>query len=58
MRAFEGAVYCVDCVAKLTRRASKPLSLRFPASHGRGKGTCRGCEKIVKLKSASKIIRK
>ena len=59
MKAIEGAIYCQDCVAKLPHRTPKELALRFPASHEYyERGTCRGCGKAVRLREASKVIRR
>jgi len=58
MIAIEGAVYCKDCVARLSRQTQLPLALSYPAFHDEGKGTCRGCGKEVELRVASKVIRR
>ena len=58
IRPIEGAVYCQTCIGETFGRATpKNFALRYPAS-GRGKGTCRGCGKTVRLKKAGKIIKK
>ena len=57
MIAIEGAIYCKDCVARLSRLTPLSLALRYPAAH-KGKGTCRGCGETVNLTVASKVIRK
>lgn len=57
MKAVEGAVYCQPCVPRILWGASMGCVLRYPAYY-KGKGTCRGCDKTVRLRDASKVIKK
>lgn len=58
MKAIEGAIYCKECVGRLSRQTPIDLALRYPASHDGDKGTCRGCGDEVNLREASKVVRR
>jgi len=58
MKAIEGAIYCQDCAGKLSRRTPSCLALSYPAAHDGDKGTCRGCDKEVQLRAASKVMKR
>ena len=59
IKAKEGAIYCQNCVGRLSRRTPSHLAIRFPASHDEDKkGTCWGCRETVDLQKASKVVRR
>ena len=57
MKAVEEAIYCQTCVPRLLWGASMGHALQYPAYY-KGNGTCRGCDKTVKLQFASKVVKK
>lgn len=57
IKVVEGAIYCQECVGRISRRTPEELAIQYPAAY-KGKGTCRGCGKTVELRGASKVVRR
>lgn len=57
MKPIEGSIFCQACAGKLSGQVPKELVLRYPASHGDGKGTCWGCGTTIRLQRAGRIVK-